>query len=393
MAGGGQGCGAYQQLQAQCQEQIADTSYTCDEKNDTGMSQVANTASQLSLMFGSQTASSIQAACSKMASLSAAANAAVAAYRLTCSSSINSCHSACDAVVEWVNSNPLCVQASGGAISVGSAETQAKRCSDFENKVSEANQAISNFGGTMQNASQCAALTSGESAEVPEICKTNPNLPGCSNTGPVDCTKPEMASNKVCVCSKNPTDPVCMGTNSAGGGSFVSSSLDSSSRLTAKGGDGITGDLPNLPGISPGKPGSGGAGEAVDGKQGGGAGLSGGGGGGSGGGGESGGGGGEAGGLDDVKVTAGFYGGGGGSFGGYGSGAAGGGAGRPGVGAAGAAAGKGGPDLSKFLPGGQFDPKRGISGVGGADGITGPHSNIWQKIQNRYRVMTPTLLP
>lgn len=391
MSGGGAGCGEYQQLQEQCRAQITDTSYTCDEKNDSGMSQVANTASQLSLMFGQQTAASIQAACSKMASLSAAANAAVAAYRLTCSSSINSCHSACDAVVEWVNRNPACVQASGGAISLSSAETQAKRCSDFESKVAEANQAISNFGGTMQNASQCASLTSGDTTEIPEICKTNPNLPGCSNTGPVDCTKPEMASNKVCICSKNPTDPTCLGSNSTGG-SFVSSSLDSSSRLTAKGGDGLSGDLPGLPGVTPGKPGSGGAGEAVDGKQGGGAGLSGG-GGGSGGGGESGGGSGESGSLDDVKVTAGFYGGGGGSFGGYGGGSAGGGAGRPGVGAAGAAAGKGGPDLSKFLPGGQFDPKRGISGVGGADGITGPHSNIWQKIQNRYRVMTPTLLP
>lgn len=391
MTGGGGGCAEYQQLQEQCSAQITDTAYTCDEKNDSGMSGVANTASQLSLMFGQQTAASIQAACSKMASLSAAANAAVAAYRLTCSSSINSCHSACGALVEWVNRNPTCVQASGGSISISSAESQAKRCSDFENKVQEANQAIANFGNTMQNASQCASLTSGDSTPIPEICKTNPNLPGCSAAGPVDCTKPEMASNKVCICAKSPTDPVCLNTKS-GGGTFVGSSLDSSSRLTAKGGDGLSGDLPGLPSISPGKPGSGGAGEAVDGKQGGGAGLAGG-GGGSGGGGDSGGGsGGDGEGLDGVQVTAGFYGGGGGSFGSYGGGAAGGG-GRPGAGAAGTATTKGGPDLSKFLPGGQYDPKRGISGMGGADGITGPHSNIWQKIQNRYRVMTPTLLP
>ena len=116
--------------------------------------------------------------------------------------------------------------------------------------------------------------------------------------------------------------------------------------------------------------------------------------GGGGGGGASGGAAGEEGLEDGVQVNAGFYGG-GGSFGGSGYGGGSGERNAAGMaGAAGAAKGKGGPDLSKFLPGGQYDPKlRGLAGSGGPDGITGPHSNIWQKIQNRYRVMSPTLLP
>lgn len=396
----GPDCSAqYSQLAQQCSEAVAETSHTCDEKNDSGMSGVANTASQLSLMFGQQTASSIQAACSRMAGLSAAANAAVAAYRLNCSSSINSCRSACSALVDYVTNNPTCtVQGFSGAAGDNSmisenARAQAERCDRFENKVQEANQAIANYAGTMQNASQCAEQTSGDTAAIPEICKANPNLPGCSNTGPVDCTKPEMANNKVCICSKNPTDPTCLSEKGAYGTTY--SSINSASRLTSAGGDGPGGDLPDLPGISPGKPGSGGAGEAVDGRQGGGTGISSAGGGAGGDAEGSGRGPGEGENLDS-NVNAGFYGGGG--SGGYGGGAgADGGYARGAAGAVGATNGNGkngGPDLRQFLPGGKFDPKsRGIAGVSGPDGITGPHSNIWKKIQNRYQVLSPTLMP
>ena len=51
------------------------------------------------------------------------------------------------------------------------------------------------------------------------------------------------------------------------------------------------------------------------------------------------------------------------------------------------------PDLRQFLPGGRLDPNRGVAGSSGPDGITGPHSNIWQKVQNRYKVVSPSLIP
>lgn len=377
-----------------CQQEVTATSHSCDEKRDSGMSQVGDTASQLSLMFGSQTAASIQAACSKMAGLTSAANAAVAAYRLTCSSAINSCKSACGAASDYASNNAGCINSLGGSALTSqlttSAQSSMDRCESFDSKVEQANQAIANFAGTMQNASQCALLTSGDPV-LPEICKTNPSLPGCTPTGPVDCTNPAMAGSKVCICSKNPMDPSCLNQNSAST-PVVGGSMDSSSRLNAKsGGSDILGDLPDLPPIAHGKVGGGGAGEAIDGKQGGGAGISSLGGGG---GGVGGGGGGAAAPEDGVQVTAGFYGAGGGSMGGSGGSYGGGAAGARGIAGNGSSAkAPGQPDLTKFLPGGQFDPKRGVSGMAGSDGITGPHSNIWQKIQNRYRVMAPTLLP
>ncbi|MBV2168846.1 MAG: hypothetical protein KUL82_09075, partial [Bdellovibrio sp.] len=92
-------------------------------------------------------------------------------------------------------------------------------------------------------------------------------------------------------------------------------------------------------------------------------------------------------------VNGGFYGGGSGRLFGGGSGSGGGAVGGGYGGRAVTGVAPTNPDLKKFLPGGQFDPKRGVSGLAGPDGITGPHSNIWQKIQNRYQVMMPTLLP
>lgn len=388
----------YNELVAECSAAVQETSHTCDEKNDTGMNSVGDMASQLSLMFGQQTAGSVQAACSKMASLSAAANAAVAAYRMTCSNSIRSCRSACSRVLEFVQGNPTCrIQGYQGTVGSSSvilenAESQASRCDAFEGKVQQANQAISNYAGTMANASQCGADTAGDSQAIAQLCVTNPNLPGCKDTGPVDCTKPEMAANKVCICSRNPTDPTCLNQSDAKG-TAVYGSTDPSSRLNAKtGGENYLGELPDLPPIQPGRPSSGGAGEAIDGRQGGSAGIASLSGGGSGGGGGSSA---AAEGEGDADaghgVTAGFYGGGGG-FGGYGRGA--------GVGGSGAAqrsaspGAGGGPDLRQFLPGGKYDPQsRGVAGASGPDGITGPHSNIWRKIQNRYQVLSPTLMP
>lgn len=393
----GEGCQQYSGLQEVCRQEIQATSRSCDEKSNSGMNSVSNTATQLGLMFGQQTGASIQAACSKMAGLSAAANSAVAAYRMLCSSAIAKCRSACSSLKDFVASNPACM-ASGFEGTMGTnplilqaAETDAEKCSEFENKVQEANQAISNLSSTMNNASQCASLTSGESAEVPDVCKTNPNLPGCTPAGPVDCTKPELATNKVCVCSKNPTDPMCLSQSSAG--SIQMGSINPSARLTTPGAAGAgIGDLPGLPAISPGKPGAGGSGEAVEGRQGGSANL-------------SGSGAGAAGGNFEATessseeseggghaVTAGFYGGGGsGGFGSAGAGPAG--RGSTGVTAT-VSASTVSPNLRQFLPGGKFDPKiRGPAGVSGPDGITGPHSNIWMKIQNRYQFVRPTLIP
>ncbi|WP_374029629.1 hypothetical protein [Bdellovibrio bacteriovorus] len=389
----------FEALLSQCNSQVDETSYQCDEKNDSGMTGVADTASQIALLMGQQTAASVQAACGKMGDLSQAAQGAVAAYRLNCSNSIKTCRETCDAPKNYVNSNATCFNGGAGAANNGvyalsRAQSARDRCNNFDSKVQQAQQAIQNYGATAANASQCEEQTKGEATPPPDVCKQNPQIAGCTPAGPIDCSKPEMATNKVCVCSKTPTDPMCTNLGKAsdvmvGGGSF-----DPASRLNSGSSDDFGGDIPDTPAISHGKLPSGGPGEAVDGKQGAGADLATNPGSGSSlagaGGGRSGAGGGAA--DNATGGGSGFYGGGsgGGVFGGGGGGARGAAGSYGKVGANGKAP---GADLRQFLPGGKFDPRRGVAGVSGPDGITGPHSNIWQKIQNRYQVVSPSLIP
>ena len=386
-------------LIAACDREVSSTESSCDEKNDSGMNSVSSQAAAITLAMGQQTASSIQAACSGVAALTQAANAALAAYRLNCSSSINSCKSSCSSAVSYYQSHNGCAVngvAEADYSVLYHAQSQVDRCNNFTVNIQQAQQAIANYGQTSSNASQCAALTSADNSNS-DLCATNPKLPGCTNKV-ADCNDPSMASNKVCICTKNPGDPQCVGTSAVTGDNKMNS-MDMSSRLAspnaASNGEY---DTPGLPSITPGQVDNS-PGKAIDGKQGAGVAFgssSGGGAGGSG----SGSRGSAAAGAHDPHggaVNAGFYGGGGSSGGGSGYSGSGSGSGGGGVGGLWnrftKAVGVNKPDLRQFLPGGRLDPNRGIAGASGPDGITGPHSNIWQKVQNRYKLVSPTLIP
>jgi hypothetical protein len=385
-------------LLSKCKEEQASATDSCDSTKDSGMNQVINTASPFALAAGNNTASSIQAACKGMAGLSQAANAALAAYRLTCNNWIGDCVTSCTEVKKFLKETANCSTTSG--VENPSARNMAEEaydlnrtCRVLNSKVAEADQAIANYTQTAINSTQCSSLTS-STDYLEQMCKTNPNLIACKALTTVDCTSSTMATNKVCVCAKNPLDPTCSLTTTAGGngnqgngtGSF---STDTTGGAGADGSYNGIGDLPDL-GIEHTPIGKLEGGAPIDGKQGGGAQLGGNGkGGGLSGGRGAGGGAGES---NGSQVNAGFYGGGSGG-GGFGSGG-GGNRGNGYGGQAGTTGKPGGPDLRQFLPGAKYDPKaRGLAGVSGPDGITGPNSSIWKKIQNRYQVMGPTLLP
>lgn len=381
----------YQTMVQACEQTNTEATHSCDQDEDSNMKGVTNTASQIALVLGQATSANAHLACSKMANLSQAANAALLGFQGNCQSSIKTCTSKCAEAKTFLQDNKQTCFAGLNEVAasekllamLNQANIPMAACKGLDAKVQQAAVAMNNITQTAAASSQCATETAG----VPDLCALNPNAVGCLN-GVADCSNPAQASNKVCICTKNPSDPSCVSaknsTNPYGG------STDFSSRMASGTNTSISGDdIPGLEGIQQGSK-SGGGGRGVDGKVGGGAGIAGGDSGGSYG--SAGGGGGGAG-EDPAQVNSGFYGGGGGSFGG-GSGA--GGSQRYGMNGAGGGnvAGKGGPDLRSFLPGGQYDPRqRGLAGATGVDGITGPHTNIWKKIQNRYQSMSPTLLP
>jgi hypothetical protein len=49
---------------------------------------------------------------------------------------------------------------------------------------------------------------------------------------------------------------------------------------------------------------------------------------------------------------------------------------------------KAGPDLSKFAPNMKYQGGRNLAGVTGPDGITGPNSNLFSKVNNQFNLQT-----
>ena len=382
----------FQEMKSSCQSRVESTSHSCDSNKDQGMKGVMSKAAEIATIVGAMTASNVNASCSKAAGLVQGANAAVAAYRLNCSNSVSNCVDTCQDLVDFMNQNQTCFgetyyqyQDEAKSIAIG--------CNGFENKIQEANQAIQNYAQTAASAAQCDLNSNG----MDTYCEQNPNSAGCATQAAANCSDPVQAStNKICICAANPYAMEC-GQQAANAGGAGAGSADFSSRLkSAQDSGGYSGqDIPGFPSIEQAAlnkktaqeiGGRQGAGNPVSGANGAGGGA-----------GSGGAGGGVPGEPNGSAVNAGFYGGGGkfGSGGGAGGVA---GQGIPGAGRGFASTGNspGGPDLRKFLPGGAYDPKRlngGVLGTTGKDGITGPHTNIWMKIQNRYRVMSPTLLP
>lgn len=368
-----------------CEHEIQQAAYECDEENNAGMTSVTDNMTAMALALGNQTSGSIQAACSKMANVSQAASAALAAYRNSCNSAINKCASACENYRRFTSQNYSCLSQNfpenDNIPHYTEASSVARACQNHSSKPEHAGQALANFGATAANATQCSKLTDGRSPQQ-AFCDANPQVAGCSNPN-VDCTNPKIAeANLVCKCSANPSDPACQrGIASGGGGSYHDGVTDQSSyRLNNQGNDFST-DVPNTPDVPMGERAPDSA-SSLDGSQGSSSPISGlegtGSGGSSKGSGED---------KDRKKESSDIY-------GGYASG--------KGTSGAGSSAGGGGgssyhpnkaggapssPDLAKFLP-----KHNTMGGAAGLDGITGPHSDIWKKIRNRYQILDPTLL-
>lgn len=369
-----------------CEQATLKAASSCDE-NNSAMSNVANMAAQLTLYAGQKSAMGIRESCTKMANLAKAANAALMSYRLLCGNAITTCSTACSAQL-----TPKCNNGAESARLAGEARTamagNLSSCQGFSSKMGQASAAAQNYSEMHANSQSCALLTNGAAATA-EICSTYPDYPGCANLPKMDCNNPEMAEQTVCICSKTPTNPICK--RQADNQVDLPSNINSTARLKPQVQATPLRDE-KKPHIITSWPTSSGGEEPVDGQQGQGANLSsphlqpglikrl------------------KAKNSKEPAVLSGFYGGGAAS------------AdkryeklqmeensktvGKQNVPTVAAR----NPDLARFLPGGQHYQNRfrGIAGSTesiGIDGITGPNSNIWKKIQNRYRSLQDSLHP
>lgn len=342
----------------------------CDQDQDSGIQGAQTSLSNFAVGAGARMG--ITNACSSLGALLTGANAAVLYFSQNCSSSQKSCLASCKQAISMT-----------GALGSAQAEASYDNCKLMDAKINQATQAIANIKSTAQNAANCVEQTD---TAMADFCQQNPKALGCESV-PTDCSNPQIAaSNSICICKANPNAAHCSGLQAKAGDFDSGGSYDMASTTITKSSKGGGSDLDGMlgddgyqgNGMSP----SGGRADDVGGAKGGRP-LMGGSDGGLGGSGSPAGSASKGG---PAAVNAGFRGGGGGSSGSYG----GGGGANPGQAyASEKQVEKSGPNLRDFLPNGKFDPKsanRGLAGISGPDGITGPHSDIWKKIQNRYQV-------
>ncbi|KYG67152.1 hypothetical protein AZI86_09070 [Bdellovibrio bacteriovorus] len=388
----------YDELIEKCEMSTSDTAASCDESNHAKMKNASNNAQTAAQ---SDTAA-VQQACGQAGGISNSAKEAMKTFRENCGGALETCQSACGELSEFLRQDS-CWSTLG--LNQNSAKVLAdskkRSCDTYQSQVDDADQAISNYNTTGAGSAACQMAAMGTSSpeeaakenEKKTFCEANPTYPGCASASAANCDDPSQANNKVCVCSKNPGHYMCRGGMNAESDAFASSSIDASSRLPTSQASANAGDMPSLPGLEHGPRPKGGDVQGIDGRQGGAAvgsanlsgnvnpsGI-------------GGGGGGPA---DVVPGSGGSYGGGGSGgralMGASLSGSGGGGRGG-GSGSANGAVNQN-PDLRQFLPGGSRDPRlQGNAGSTGVDGITGPHSNIWGKVRNRYQLLKNTLEP
>ncbi len=371
---------------------------TCNYKKNKDTTNFMATADGMVKMLGMTTGMNIQMACTKMKDISQLANGAMLAFKTSCLIDQNSCASSCEIAVNAGKADPRLASCDPSGEWKTMLNSSTRACKGLTTTIDDAGAHMMAMYATQLNAQKCDEMTT---ANLEAYCQSNPNDPMCGTTV-ADCSNPTTAaSNTICICQANPRDSRCgtttastSGTNGSSNGANGSSSADGS----AAGLNGLSGaglNLTGLEGDAGFDPAAGGARGASAGNQTGGKGTGrniGGGDGPAGGGKPQAGAGGAAGSGASTKVLGGYYGGGGGAFMGGGSGSS-------GSGGGGYQAGGGNPggspqvDLKQFLPGGKQDPSRNLAGISGPDGITGPNSDIWRKVNTRYRSLGSTLKP
>lgn len=337
-----------------CQSAHTSAMSSCDSESQSWMNNINMVADIGGPALGQ--AKPTASTCSGIAAASVGAKSSLAAFAVMCNSASRTCLSSCATPTDTQSVEFL------------------KQCRAKATKAAEAQQKIQAAVQSLQaSVATCQAAFGDINGQAQAHCEANPaacaiNMPG------------GIAGNAIS------PDQVGGGTNPSLSGGGVGGDVGAGTgfNLSDIGDDGEEG----IGQIAPSKPG-----EDIGGAKGGG-GVA---GGSSGQGGDAGGGsgGGKKEGLLS-NILSGFFGGGGGSGGGGFKSWFGGGnkgdaysSGQP-------RAGKGTPDLRQFLPGGANDPNRhrGIAGQFiGRDGMTGPHSDIWKNINNRYQNKRASLLP
>lgn len=385
-------------------EEAADA---CNEAKDSNFMNTMDKVDEFNKMLtmspaGAQMGVSVANICNSASNLLQVVNTSIAAFSLQCEMKRSSCQTSCvdalDAIRGMSDNDNGLVYTVLGTPTISQAKDfvndKIHLCKNkIKGKLESGISSMMIFAKLRENSAQCDKDRKDQKALQAQLCAANP----AQCKGPVNCADAAFANDPVCKCQANPADPACSMFAGAGVARPTMTATDNGRNLSTNGNNAATnadaalaaagltkgGDI-----MDPGLTGQGGPNSGVASPDGGGAGrgvgtanLP------NGGGAAGKGGGGAAGFNTDILKNA-----------------------RGGSGAsmpvANTTDSNGNPisgsgnvgansvDLTQFLPNGKLDPqRRGLAGVSGPDGITGPNTDIWQKVNIRYNAVRFNMLP
>ncbi len=376
-----------------CDTQSSPLEEACNPSRNSWALSAKQTANALNIAVGAYSASKPEFACGKLGEITKNLQIASTAYSTGCTGVIASCRSNCGQALQlanekasWCNrEHPQDNQCMGNDDPVVWSG-RYRSCGSYEAEANSAMQGAQGYAVSTAANANCDKQVNNE-----DYCQSHPNDNICKSSV-VDCAA--HPTEQSCICKANPKDPSCPGNNVLGKGNI--NNLNAASRSTR--GNDLNDQQKKLmdaldaisqqSSIDPvtGGP-AGGVNAIPEGRGKGAPGSLGGGGGGPGGGK---GGGGQGASRFNTNVIGKLSGGAGGGGGSRGPGdpndpSKPGANGRPGL--------KPGFDLKAYLPGGRLDPRRGLAGESGPDGITGANGlTLWEKVSRRYAVKRGSLI-
>lgn len=221
---------------AKCEAASAKIESTCSSKaadNRADIRKAMEIGSTLGEVGGAITTANMNSTCQAYYGFAAAMQGATQAFQSDCASVRKSCYSVCDQVDKNVSSKTAACYGSRSSIQEKHAD-----------RVSEARSACSGYAGQERSANTYMERIAGNAALALTCKRSTQGEPGAVAAAVKNCSDPFTAANDLaCVCRTNPRDTRCSGASTATVNPYGQMSVGSAGGATLSGGSGTNAEL------------------------------------------------------------------------------------------------------------------------------------------------------
>jgi len=228
-----------EQLTSECESTSSTIRTVCSNTPDDMSSTLRVLSDQASRMVSQSALDQ----CSRAAQVASATQSALSSVKIACGSSYDTCRSRCEQAsnelrrIQSQVSQDASLRSSNLGIETQLAEYQNRirsgnaECSAAQAHIRTIDQNLATITSTMEKSSQCAASLAADGQAPPtyDQCIQDPNRKGCElfkGIVSTNCNDPQFAAtNPICICQKNPNAPQCGGINQKNNNSLISNGV------------------------------------------------------------------------------------------------------------------------------------------------------------------------